>query len=190
MITITQGPGTFQRPIVRWIEEVPAIPAQYDEQGNIVIEAVAAIPGKLEKPTNEDGTPLMENCAFSGFLLRDAENAWVVDQLKAVVNGNSLDIYDGGTKLSSYPNTPENLAIFEDYLSDGLQPVSTLRAERQRRKAIGQEVIDTYLDDNEEIGLTTAQSLAQLQKFQAVKALLEVGSIGQGKRLADIGPNR
>lgn len=41
----------------------------------------------------------------------------------------------------------------------------------------GKAVILEYLKDNREIDLTTEQSLQQLQKFAAIKGLLEVGAI-------------
>lgn len=41
----------------------------------------------------------------------------------------------------------------------------------------GKEVITEYLADNASINLTFDQSLTQLQKFQVVKAFLEVGNL-------------
>ncbi len=183
MITITQGPATFQRQIVKWIEEVPGIPAVFDEHGNVTAAAVPAVPAYLDRPTNPGGSPQMENCPFIGFLIDDGTNTFVCDSIKAVPNGNNLDIYANGGKLTSYPNTAENIAVFEEYLSDGVQTISSTRAERAKRIAIGKEVMDQYLDDNEGLELTTEQSLAQLQKFMAIKALLEVGTLSKAQVL-------
>lgn len=42
----------------------------------------------------------------------------------------------------------------------------------------GKRVIQMYLLDSRKLDITTQQSLTQLQKFSAIKSLLEVGAIG------------
>lgn len=47
----------------------------------------------------------------------------------------------------------------------------------------GNNLINEYLKDNKQITLTTEQSLQQLQKFSAVKGLLEMGALTAAKEL-------
>jgi hypothetical protein len=53
-------------------------------------------------------------------------------------------------------------------------------------KAKGRRLIDTYLLDNKKINLTTQQSLQQLQKFSAIKGLLESGALDAAKELIEL----
>ncbi len=50
----------------------------------------------------------------------------------------------------------------------------------------GAAVIEMYLLDNRAIDLTTEQSLQQLQKFSAIKALFEVGAIDAAIELIQV----
>jgi len=47
----------------------------------------------------------------------------------------------------------------------------------------GKNIALEYLIDNSRIDLTTEQSILQLQKFQYIKALLEVGALDAAKEL-------
>lgn len=53
----------------------------------------------------------------------------------------------------------------------------------EERIAIGRKIMTAYLADNAAINLTFAQSVEQLQKFQTVKAFLEVGNLEDSKIL-------
>jgi hypothetical protein len=53
----------------------------------------------------------------------------------------------------------------------------------QKRVEIGNKLIKIYLLDNSLLNLTTQQSLEQLQKFSAIKMLLELGSLKAAKDL-------
>lgn len=48
---------------------------------------------------------------------------------------------------------------------------------------IGNQIIRAYLADNRAINLTQQQSIQQLQKFQVIKAFLEVGNLEDSKAL-------
>jgi len=48
---------------------------------------------------------------------------------------------------------------------------------------LGLKMVETYLYDNSELNLTTQQTLTQLQKFGAIKQLLELGSMKAAKEL-------
>lgn len=52
-----------------------------------------------------------------------------------------------------------------------------------QRIATGKQIIREYLADNAAINLTFNQSVEQLQKFQVVKAFLEVGNLEDAKVL-------
>lgn len=51
----------------------------------------------------------------------------------------------------------------------------------QDRIDLGKKIMLEYLADNAEINLTYEQSILQLQKFQVVKAFLEVGNLEDSK---------
>lgn len=53
----------------------------------------------------------------------------------------------------------------------------------EERIATGRKIMTAYLADNAAINLTFAQSVEQLQKFQVVKAFLEVGNLEDSKVL-------
>jgi len=52
--------------------------------------------------------------------------------------------------------------------------------------AKGEAMILDYLADNRRMRLTNEQSLQQLQKFQVIKALLQVGDLGSAKYLLSV----
>jgi hypothetical protein len=57
-----------------------------------------------------------------------------------------------------------------------------LQAQAQA-KDLGNKLVNLYLLDNSELNLTTQQTLQQLQKFAAIKQLLELGSLRAAKDL-------
>lgn len=73
---------------------------------------------------------------------------------------------------------PELFISYEPYMPEWAEEQ---RFEADKEK--GRNVINAYLLDNRKLDLTTAQSLQQLQKFSAIKALLEVGAIGSAVEL-------
>lgn len=60
-----------------------------------------------------------------------------------------------------------------------------LQAQAQA-KELGNKLVNLYLLDNSELNLTTQQTLQQLQKFAAIKQLLELGSLRAAKELITI----
>lgn len=62
-------------------------------------------------------------------------------------------------------------------------PVIDYEALVDERIATGNKIMRAYLSDNAAINLTFNQSVEQLQKFQVVKAFLEVGNLEDAKVL-------
>lgn len=71
---------------------------------------------------------------------------------------------------------PSVIESYEPYTSPE-DRMLILQADKEK----GQFIIDTYLDDNRQLGLTTSQSFAQLAKFRDIADMLKYGALGPAK---------
>lgn len=94
---------------------------------------------------------------------------WFVEfgRNRNVVTDGDILIYDSETYRLVYD---------EEYKKD-----TSLAVEIDSQ--FGKDLLNEYLVENKALKLTTQQSLTQLQKFQGVKALLEVGALSSARDL-------
>lgn len=85
-----------------------------------------------------------------------------------------------GTKWIEFETEAEHDAYVETLR---LPDFKNEREDVVKNIEIGKNIALEYLVDNSKIDLTTEQSIQQLQKFQYIKALLEVGALDAAKDL-------
>jgi hypothetical protein len=96
-------------------------------------------------------------------------------------------IWQGGTDNYCIPTLEESTNLwvvpilegYEQFFTTAELELANEQSELQpllMDMAVCRKAMLTYLKDNRDLNLTSGQSIAQLQKFQTIKALLEVGA--------------
>ena len=83
------------------------------------------------------------------------------------------------------PEWAEIEAVSYEELPQPEQPKDELQIVKENI-AKGEAMILDYLADNRRLRLTNEQSIQQLQKFQVIKALLQVGDLSSAKALLSV----